>query len=221
MLQALKDLEGKSKDLFEALTLQFAKNTKLQAGTAMNISGNVIVKPKIESDPTDGASFMKVPCDKKSSDAASITIKAEGAGISVQDAAKAPVKADKADKAEASTPAAKTAAEKATKDATEKSTAADKAKADATDAKKEADEKKTKDVEDKKAKETKEAEDKKTKETKEAEDKKTKETKEAEDKKKKEAAAKKWISMSKWGYIIPMKWKTSWMRTHYDRFLVS
>ena len=180
MLQALKDLEGKSKDLFEALTLQFAKNTKLQAGTAMNISGNVIVKPKIESDPTDGASFMKVPCDKKS-DAASITIKAEGAGISVQDAAKAPVKADKAE----------ASAEKATKDAAEKSTAADKAKADATDAKKEAEEKKTKDVEDKKAKETKEAEDKKTKETKEAEDKKTKETKEAEDKKKKEAAAKK------------------------------
>ena len=55
MLGALQDLSSKSIDLYDALKLQFAKNAKLAQGTPMAISGQVVVKPKIDSDPTEGA----------------------------------------------------------------------------------------------------------------------------------------------------------------------
>ena len=48
-------MSSKSIDLYDALKLQFAKNAKLAQGTPMAISGQVVVKPKIDSDPTEGA----------------------------------------------------------------------------------------------------------------------------------------------------------------------
>ena len=183
MLQALKDLESKSKDLFEALTLQFAKNTRLQAGTAMNITGNVIVKPHIDSDPTDGASFTKQACEKKpASNGASITIKAEGAGISVADGkpapkVEAPAPAKEAVKSEAPAPVAKVDAAADKKKADDKAAADKKTEDKAAADKKAADEKKTK--ADKEAADKKAATDKKK-----AEDEKKAADKEAEEKKK-------------------------------------
>ena len=133
MLLALQDLSGKSMDLYDALKLQFAKNAKLSAGTPMAISGQVIVKPKIDTDPTEGAAFLKAAADAKpagNSDAATITIKAEGAGVKVDgaDAKPAEKKAD-----------AKPAEKKADKKADDK-------KADAKPADKKADDKKADDA---------------------------------------------------------------------------
>ena len=57
MLSALQELSGKSKDLYEALKLQFSKNQKLAAGKRMAVNGEVIIRPKLacgETEPTNG-----------------------------------------------------------------------------------------------------------------------------------------------------------------------
>lgn len=57
MLSALQELSGKSKDLYDALKLQFAKNQKMAAGKKMAVNGEVIIRPKLacnESVPMNG-----------------------------------------------------------------------------------------------------------------------------------------------------------------------
>ena len=62
MLLALQELSGKSMDLYDALKLQFAKNQKLAAGKRMNISGSVVIKPKIDGEPVDySAAIVPLP----------------------------------------------------------------------------------------------------------------------------------------------------------------
>ena len=115
MLLALQDLSGKSMDLYDALKLQFAKNAKLSEGTPMAISGQVIVKPKIDSDPTEGAAFLKAADVKPAgnSDAATITIRAEGAGVKVDGADAKPAEKKAEDKKADAKPADKKVDKKA------------------------------------------------------------------------------------------------------------
>ena len=134
MLLALQDLSGKSMDLYDALKLQFAKNAKLSEGTPMAISGQVVVKPKIDTDPTEGAAFLKAAGDAKpagNSDAATITIKAEGAGVKVDGADAKPAEKKADDKKADAKPADKKADDKKA-DAKPADKKADDKKADAT-----------------------------------------------------------------------------------------
>ena len=62
MLSALQELSGKSKDLYEALKLQFAKNQKLAAGKRMAVNGEVIIRPKLACGETKPTNDVKSCC---------------------------------------------------------------------------------------------------------------------------------------------------------------
>lgn len=63
MLLALEELGGKSMDLYKALKLQFTKNQKLAAGKRMKVTGDVIIKPKLEGEPAGQPQGCSCSCN--------------------------------------------------------------------------------------------------------------------------------------------------------------
>lgn len=64
MLGALQELSGKSKDLYEALKLQFSKNQKLASGKRMAVNGEVIIRPKLACNEPEPTNTIKSCCTK-------------------------------------------------------------------------------------------------------------------------------------------------------------
>ena len=76
VMGALQELGSKSNDLAVALQTQFEKNRQLKAGQIMNVSGQLIVRPKSED--------LEVTVPKKEEDKdekKDVTVKVEGGKV--------------------------------------------------------------------------------------------------------------------------------------------